>query len=267
MFNQAFRLAPAVSFAATLFVVLPAAAEETTPTSTAGTAPSGLELSEQARSRYEAGDYARALELFDQAYARDPDPNLLFNSARCHEKLGDTAAALDKYEAFLASPNADPDGLTKAQASRDALVKSQGRRAANAEKRPGRSAFGDADGSRQDSSGGSSHLASWLLLGAGVAAAASGVVVYSLGVSDHNDVEEQSGYGDPTRVAPMTQRQAEQRIDSGNTKKLVGGLLLGGGGALLASSAVLFLLAPGQESNVGFDVSPRGGSVAIRGRF
>lgn len=267
MFNQAFRLAPAVSFAATLFVALPAAADETTPTSTAEAAPTALELSEQARSRYDAGEYARALALFDQAYARDPDPNLLFNIARCHEKLGDTALALDKYEAFLASPNADPDGLRKAQASRDALVKSQERRAPNAEKRPGRSTFGDDAGAREDSKGGSSHLASWLLLGAGVAAAASGVVVYSLGVSDHHDVEEQSGYGDPTRVAPMTQRQAEQRIDSGNSKKLVGGLLLGGGGALLASSLVLFLLEPGQESNVGFSVSPRGGSVAIRGRF
>jgi tetratricopeptide (TPR) repeat protein len=267
MFNQAFRLAPAVSFAAMLFATLPAAAEETTATSTAEAAPSALDLSEQARARYEAGDFTRALELFDRAYARDPDPNLLFNSARCHEKLGDTAAALDKYEAFLASPNADPDGLSKAQASRDALVKSQGRRAANTEKKPGRSTFGDAAALEDSKGGGSSHLASWLLLSAGVAAAASGVVVYSLGVSDHNDVEDQAGYGDPTRVAPMTQRQAEQRIESGNTKKLVGGLLLGGGGALLASSAVLFLLDPGRESNVGFDVSPRGGSVAIRGRF
>jgi hypothetical protein len=266
MFNQAFRLASTVSFAATLFVALPATAEEATP-STAETAPTALDLSEQARARYEAGEFSRALALFDQAYARDPDPNLLFNIARCHEKLGDTAAALDKYEAFLASANADPDGLTKARASRDELVKSQERRTRNAEKRPGRSAFGDDAVLEDSKSGGSSHLASWLLLGAGVAAAASGVVVYSLGVSDHNDVKEQSGYGDPTRVAPMTQRQAEQRIDSGNTKKLVGGLLLGGGGALLASSAVLFLLAPGQESNVGFDVSPRGGSVAIRGRF
>lgn len=265
MFNQALKLASAVSFAATLFVTLPAGAEETTQAAEA--APTALELSEQARSRYESGDFARALTLFNQSYERDPDPNLLFNIARCHEKLGDTAAAIDKYEAFLASAGADPEGLKKAQASRDDLVKSRERRASAAETTPVRSTFGD-DGAREDDkSAGSSHLASWLLLGAGVAAAASGVVVYSLGVSDHNDVEDQAGYGDPTRVAPMTQRQAEERIDSGNTKKLVGGLLLGGGGALLASSAVLFLLDPGQQSKVGFDLSPRGGSVAIRGRF
>ena len=266
MFNQAFKLASAVSFAATLLVGLPAFAEEPSSPSTEA-APSALELSEQARSRYDAGDYARALALFEQAHAREPDPNLLYNIARCHEKLGDTAAALGKYEAFLESPDADPDGLKKAEASRDALVESQERRATSSDKKPARSAFGDDANREEAKSAGSSHLASWLLLGAGVAAAASGAIVYSLGMSDHDDVRDQAGYGDPTRVAPMTQRQAEQRIDSGNTKKLVGGLLMGGGGALLASSALLFLLDPGQESNVGFGLSPRGGSVALRGRF
>jgi tetratricopeptide (TPR) repeat protein len=266
MFNQAFKLAEAVSFAATLLVNLPALAEEL-PTPTAEAAPSALELSEQARSRYEDEDFASALTLFNQAYARDPDPNLLFNIARCHEKLGDSAAAIEQYEAFLASPHADPDGLKKAQASRDELVKSRERRAKRSGNTAERPTFGDESESVGLERGGSSHLASWLLLGAGVAAAASGVVVYSLGVSDHKDVEDQAGFGDPTRVAPMTQRQAEQRVDSGNTKKLVGGLLMGGGGALLASSAVLFLLDPGQESKVGFGLSPRGGSIAIRGRF
>jgi len=264
MFNQAFKLAAAASFAASLLVAAPASAEDPTQTEAA---PSALEVSERARSRYDSGDYARALTLFEQAYAREPDPNLLFNIARCHERLGDTARAIDKYEEFLASPNADPEGLKKAEASRAELVRSRERRAPSAATKlegattgPEREAWGAKDG-------GSSHLASWLLLGAGVAAAASGVVVYSLGVSDHEDVEDQAGYGDPTRVAPMTQRQAEQRIDSGNTKKLVGGLLMGGGGALLASSAVLFLLDPGRDTKVGFDLSPRGGTVAIRGRF
>ena len=258
----------ATAFALALSAALPARALE--PSSASETpAPIALELSENARLRYDNGEYARALVLFNEAYAREPDPNLLFNIARCHEKLGQAEAAIAKYDEFLASPDGDPTGREKAEASRNGLVKSRERQKARDASGPRASAtFGDAEPGKPASDSGSPSLTPWILLGAGVVVLGSGVVVYSLGMSDHHEVENQNGYGDPNRVVAMTQRDAEERVDSGKRKKLVGGLLLGGGGALLASSALLFVIDSGpSQAKVGIDVSPRGGSVALRGRF
>jgi tetratricopeptide (TPR) repeat protein len=71
---------------------------------------------EQARSDFErgsalyrAGDFRAALEAFEAAQARAPAPQNLFNVARCQERLGQLADAVDSYSAYLAAaPNA-PD--------------------------------------------------------------------------------------------------------------------------------------------------------------
>jgi hypothetical protein len=272
MATQGFNFGTALILAATLVAVVshapPALASEPGIASETP-APAALELSEEALNRYERGEYERALVLFNEAYTREPDPNLLFNIARCHEKLGQPQAAIEKYEAFLESPNGDPTGREKAAASRDELVQARARaRPRGKSGKPSSGAFGAATGESASAPDSSVNLTPWLLLGAGVAAVASGVIVYSLGISDHHDVETQAGYGDPNRVVPMTQKDAEARVAAGSSKKLVGGLLLGGGGALLASSALLFVIDSGESSTkVGVDVSPHGGAVAIRGRF
>ena len=184
-------------------------------------APAALELSEDARNRYDRGEYERALVLFNEAYAREPDPNLLFNIARCHEKLGQPQAAIEKYEAFLASPNGDPTGREKAAASRDELVQRR-ELAASKSGKPASRTLGGETGESAPVPDGSVNLTPWLLLGAGVAAVASGVVVYSLGIRDHHELENQAGYGDPNRVVPMTQKDAEARVDFGKQQEARG---------------------------------------------
>ena len=72
-------------------------------------------LSEQGSTSYQLRDYRRANELFQQAYAIDPDPNLLYNIARCFEALGDKQTAIEKYELFISSPGADSKGRLRAQ--------------------------------------------------------------------------------------------------------------------------------------------------------
>jgi tetratricopeptide (TPR) repeat protein len=272
MANTGYQLGAAFALAAASFAALPAAAAEpATPAETP--APSAFELSEEARIRYDEGSYQRALALFNQAYTREADPNLLFNIARCHEKLGEVDRALAKYDEFLASPEADPAGREKAEASRTALRRSlrdqRKEPESSAEARSSATFGSDADASSKPASSGGPGVTPWLLLGAGVAALASGAVVYSLGVSDHNRVEDQAGYGDPRRVVPMTQREADDHVQSGKDKKLLGGLLLGGGGAMVASSVLLFLLVDGTEppSRVGLELTPRSASLAFRGRF
>jgi tetratricopeptide (TPR) repeat protein len=77
-------------------------------------AAEAAKFSEEGVALYKARDYRHAAEKFLQAYPLNQDPNLLFNIARCYEALGDTEAAIEKYEAFVATPDADPQGKRRA---------------------------------------------------------------------------------------------------------------------------------------------------------
>lgn len=69
------------------------------------------ELFMKGQQAYQAGDYARAAQLFKEAYDREPAPALLYNLAQTYRVKGDRARAILYYERFLAakpdSPNAD----------------------------------------------------------------------------------------------------------------------------------------------------------------
>ena len=75
---------------------------------------SGAKLSDEGFDLYRARDYRRAAEKFLQAYTLSQDSNLLFNIARCYEALGDPEAAIEKYEDFLSTPDADVQGKRRA---------------------------------------------------------------------------------------------------------------------------------------------------------
>ncbi|MGE5787852.1 MAG: hypothetical protein ACM3ZE_24885 [Myxococcales bacterium] len=79
---------------------------------------------------YKAHRYRPALEKFLQAYAIERDPNLLFNIARCYEAQGESAAAIEKYDEYLADPSIDAQGRERAEKARLALRKSPKRKTA-----------------------------------------------------------------------------------------------------------------------------------------
>ncbi len=56
----------------------------------------------------EAGDGARALTLFEQAYALIPHPQLIYNLGRASELAGDEQAAISRFEQFVAVAPRDP---------------------------------------------------------------------------------------------------------------------------------------------------------------
>ncbi|MEI9952720.1 MAG: hypothetical protein WDO74_27995 [Pseudomonadota bacterium] len=102
----------------------------------------------------------------------------------------------------------------------------------------------DPSSSAADSAGASSSSRGplpWLTLGAGVVIAGVGGTLYALGAHDHAQVTNSPGYGDPSLVSAMTRAEAQSYVDSGTTKKVVGGIGLGLGGALIATSVVLFV--------------------------
>lgn len=255
------------------------AADVRTVPATASSASSVQQLNEEGAALYGARDYRRAIEKFIQAYAIDSDPNLLFNIARCYEELGEIDAAIEKYQAFLKTPGADARGRQRARESLRALEQSK-----NATHSPSPSPEAAASapaepesqptdtGNTGDSAGGSSALP-WLTLGGSVVFAAVGTTFYVLGAGDHADITDAAGYDDPEGVTPMTRREADELVSSGNTKKLIGGIGLGLAGALAVTYVALVLSEDEEETaaepSLGFSVSPgrSGAAVSVQGSF
>jgi hypothetical protein len=261
----------------TLFWGAPAAqaAGESRSATSAAAPASVAQLNEEGAAFYAARDYRHAIEKFIQAYAVDGDPNLLFNIARCYEELGETDAAIEKYETFLKTPGADARGRQRAQQSltslrqmRDAGKKGDTAKSAEpaAEKSLDSNAVPAAPAPPERAS---PNVLPWVLLGGAITSAAVGTTFYLLGVSDHHEVTNSPGYGDPTTVASMTQKQAEDLVHSGNTKKLIGGIGLGLGGAL-AATYVIVMVSSGhggsaEQPSLALGLSP--GNLTLAGRF
>jgi len=251
-------------------VATPASAGEARGGAAATSPASVATLNEEGASLYAARDYRRAIEKFIQAYAVDSDPNLLFNIARCYEELGEVDAAIEKYEAFLKTPGADTRGRQRARESIQALRESN--------KQPsGASAASGASSPTQP--GGEAGVAAakgpnywpWAALGGSLVFGAVGTTFYVLGVSDHNQVTDADGYGDPNAISDMTRSEAQDLVSSGDTKKLIGGISLGLAGALAATYVVLLVTGddsgPSEQPSLAFDLSPHGSSVTLQGSF
>lgn len=67
------------------------------------------DLFKKSADAYRQGDFKRAIDLLDEAYALDPQPVLTYNRARAAEGLGNADAAIAGYEKFLADEPKAPD--------------------------------------------------------------------------------------------------------------------------------------------------------------
>jgi tetratricopeptide (TPR) repeat protein len=259
----------------------PARAADARPAAPASANASGVQqLNEEGAALYGARDYRRAIEKFIQAYAVDGDPNLLFNIARCYEELGDIDAAIEKYEVFLKTPGADARGRQRARDSVRALQQSKNA-TPQGSVAPQAAAAGSAQPESQPTNMGNTGDAAdsggpwpWLTLGGSVVFAAVGTTFYVLGAGDHADITDAAGFDDPDGVSPMTRREADELVSSGNTKKLVGGIGLGVAGALAITYVAMVLSEDEEEEDVtqpslGFSVSPgrSGAAVSVQGSF
>jgi tetratricopeptide (TPR) repeat protein len=239
-----------------------------------------VELNERGSSLYAEGDYRRAVELFLQAYAIDGDPNLLFNIAACYEGLGDRDGALEKYRAFLADPNADPEGRPRAEGAIARLLAHESAQPPHATleplvapvappaSAPPAAAPGPPAGPK---SGGIPQWLPWAVLGGGAALSVVGITIYALGAADHREVTEASGYDDPNAVVRSSREHAEALVESGDTKKVVGATTAAVGGAIVIGSVLWRVLDSSteraDEPSVGVALSPSAASFAWSGHF
>lgn len=233
-------------------------------------------LNQEGTRLFKARDYRRAAEKFMEAYSVGHDPNLLFNIARCYESLGDLEAAIEKYEMFLEAPGAEPDGKQRAQ-DRIAELRAE-QEEKDKESKPAAAQKGAASSQptsaatpAADAQSGPSLLP-WITLGSGAAFAGAGTVLYLMGAADHAKVSDSEGYGDLSTVSSMTESEARDLADSGDTKKLMGGIGLGVGGALMAAGIGMLLAAPDGDSapaEVGLVVNggAAGSTLLVKGSF
>jgi tetratricopeptide (TPR) repeat protein len=72
-------------------------------------------LADDAAAAYKAGDYQRAVELLERAYATQPLSALLYNLAKAHDKLGNGEKARSLYQKYAAADDADPKLRARAE--------------------------------------------------------------------------------------------------------------------------------------------------------
>ncbi|MBI4816174.1 MAG: hypothetical protein HY791_07950 [Deltaproteobacteria bacterium] len=101
----------AVTLAAVILAVAsgpasgPASAQETAPSAEAAEpGPNFEQIVAWGMERFLKKDYRNAINIFYSALEVQPEPNLIFNIARCHEYLGEDSEAIKRYQQFVANP-------------------------------------------------------------------------------------------------------------------------------------------------------------------
>jgi hypothetical protein len=150
------------------------------------------------------------------------EPNLLFNIAGCHERLGERSQAIEYYRWFLSSPGVNTEGRRRAIAALGRLT----------DQAP-------PPAPPQPEANAESALWPLATLGAGILFAGLGAGLYLDGAHDHNEATSSRGFGDGTGSSSIDEVRAHELVDSGDTKKLVGALGLGLGGALIATHVAI----------------------------
>ncbi len=273
--SQSMRALPAAALLLCAVAASPRARAQ--PPEAASTAPSPpksltvdervTKLNEQGARLYERGEYRRALERFIEAYAVDNDATLLFNIAHCYEKLGDTQAAREKYEAFLNGSGPEAPGRGQARKRLSALRRAAAAPPAVRRREPVAMVSGGAAPADSEASW-IEQATPWALVVSGIALGTAGTLYFISGAQDHSSLTGQSAYDNPSRVSPLTRAEASELVDEGTRKKYVGGAGLALGVGLLATYVGVYLLGGDEEAPaVGAALEGDRPTVTISGTF
>lgn len=188
-----------------------------------------VEFNETGSELYAAGNYPDALKAFQRAYSLVAEPNVLFNIAGCHERLGQRTRAVEYYRWFLSSVSSNPEGRRRA-------IEALSRLEVNPP-------AGEPAPPPPDEASVVWPLAT---LGAGLLFAGLGAGLYLDGAHDHNDVTNAPSRG-ASGASTLTEVAAQRLIDSGDTKKIIGGIGIGVGSALLVTHVAITLWRAGKD--------------------
>lgn len=204
-------------------------------------------------TKYESGEYRAAAELFLEAHKSVPDANLLYNAARCYERLGENRRAIVRYQQFIEAPDSDEGGKARANAALQRLEQAE---------------FLALRKGPTDNEGPSEAIESvavvssdcqcqnglpWYLLGVGTVAVGAGTWSFLSGLERERQVTTDPAFDDPARVHALTRRRSEDLLESSERRQAWGVVGLGAGGALMATAIAWLILdagsGPGPESH------------------
>lgn len=222
------------------------------------------ELSKEATKRYRAKDFAGAVELFKKAYDIEPVPNLLFNIAKCYEKLEDWPAAIEYYEKFVVQPDIDTharqSALDRAKALREVIAAEEETKRLAEKKTP----TGTVEKSNTTAEPQADYTWAWITTTSGVVLLSGGAVLGVLASTEQKNFDDGATYDD---------RKAAK--DAGETYALAADGLFITGGILTLVGVLLFVTGGSDESDVATQqgvqpygwVGPAGGGLGMSGAF
>lgn len=187
------------------------------------------ELNAKGRSSYKNEDYKGAIAAFKKAYDIEAVPNLLYNIAKCYEKLKDWDNAIKYYNEFIVSPDIKPETRKKTLARIDELRKIKALEEEN-KKNP--------KPIKKPEPTGPDHTVSYVLMGTGGVLVATGLVFGLLANG------QQSTFDEATDV--QTKRDAQS---SGKTYGYVADAGYGLGLVTAGIGLVLYLTAGDESPN------------------
>ena len=210
------------------------------------------DLFKKAVDAYRKGDFQTTVDLLTQAYTLDPQPVLVYNLARAHEGLGNTDAAIEAYEKFLAQdPKAADRGaieqrLTTLRRQRDERIAAQKARDADQNRANNPPPKPTAQEQQPPPPEPKRSVLPIVVGGVGVALLGVGTVTGLLARSSESDAN-----------AERTQDRAIEQRDSAESLAAVSTFTFISGGVLLASGFAWYVLDSPSKKTGSQSPSPR----------
>jgi tetratricopeptide (TPR) repeat protein len=210
-------------------------------------------LYDAGREAFEAGRYDRALEHFQRAYELSGRPQLLYNIGQAADRLRHDAEALDAFDRYLASPEAD-ESLRPQIEGRLAVLRAAVAEHAPRETTPVVDPPPPAPAHADDSG-----LGIGLLVAGGVLAA-GGVAMLAIAATENATVQD---------AAPASAwADVAGHLDTANALAISGGVSLGLGVVGCVVGSIVLASGGGEASgSTSATLSIGFGSLTARGTF
>jgi tetratricopeptide (TPR) repeat protein len=206
----------------------------------------------KATEAHQAGNYDVALAELQEAYALDPQPDLLYAIGQVYVKLGKCPEAVASYEKFLATnPPPEPTAATNEAI---AACKSQMAPPPPPEPTPAPQAP-PPPVTRPEGRPFYTDVVGDALVGAGIASVMVSALLYSSALGTLDDAE-----------AAMTYSEHQDLVDSAHTKRNIG-VAVGAVGLAAISVGVWHYTKYRSEQSVAVTPTASGGMVSWMGRF
>ncbi len=194
-----------------------------------GSAPSeALDLFRKSMIAYREGRFQEAVDLLQRAYAREPEPVLLYNLARAYEGLGDDDKALDAYERYLREEPHAPDAMAikkRMETLRARIAEREALKKQREERRLAESSAAEKVDVDRRAPGKNASPVPWIVAGVGALGAGAGGVFAFLASSAHDDAS-----ANPDADGAQADRRVWRSLQTAKWVSFIAGGVVGGAG-------------------------------------